>query len=231
MRTTDHGPPPRDRGQMALFVLAVMVVTSRCGGDDPTRHMHRGGGATVGSTERRQPMDTSAVPSPDDNTIEASVTIQRPVDTVFGFYRDFRNLPRFLGDVMAVEQIGPATSRWTIQGPLGIRAHWTIRVTEERPNELIRYETVTSAPLRTYWEIQFTPAGEAGETRVRERMKAPLGRLGRTALALIGKFPAQEVSSNLHRLKQLMETGSVTDTSYAVAGKFAQRPSPPDPER
>ena len=54
-------------------------------------------------------------------------------------------------------------------------------------------------------------------------MKAPLGRLGRAALALIGKFPAEEVSANLHRLKEVMETGSVTDTRYSVAGKFAQR--------
>jgi uncharacterized membrane protein len=54
-------------------------------------------------------------------------------------------------------------------------------------------------------------------------MKAPLGRLGRAALALIGKFPAEEVSANLNRFKELMETGKVTDTSYSVAGKFAQR--------
>jgi hypothetical protein len=40
------------------------------------------------------------------------------------------------------------------------------------------------------------------------------------ALALIGKFPAQEVSANLHRFKQLMETGRVTDTTHAVSGKF-----------
>jgi hypothetical protein len=51
---------------------------------------------------------------------------------------------------MAIEQIGPTTSRWTIQGPLGIRTNWTIRVTEERTNELIRYETVTLPGLRTY---------------------------------------------------------------------------------
>jgi hypothetical protein len=51
-------------------------------------------------------------------------------------------------------------------------------------------------------------------------MKAPLGRMGRAALALIGKFPAEEVSANLHRLKQLMETGNVTDTSFSMAGKF-----------
>ena len=168
-------------------------------------------------------MQRTSLPPQDENTIEARVTIQCPVEVVFRFYRDFKNLPRFLGDVMAVEQIGPAISRWTIQGPLGIRANWTIEVTEERTNELIRYETVTSPGLRTRWEIHFGPGPESGETEVRELMKAPFGRIGRAALALIGKFPAEEVSSNLHRLKEIMETGRVTDTSYAVAGKFARR--------
>ena len=173
---------------------------------------------------------TSPMPQ-DENTIEATVTIQRPVEKVFEFYRDFKNLPSFLGDVMAIEQIDPATSRWTIQGPLGIRAHWTVKVTDERTNELIRYQIVTPAALRTYWEIDFAPGRDAGETEVRQVMKAPLGRLGRAALALIGKFPAEEVHSNLHRLKQVMETGHVTDTSYSVAGKFAQRPNQSDLRR
>ena len=51
-------------------------------------------------------------------------------------------------------------------------------------------------------------------------MKAPGGRLVMDALALVGKFPAQEVSANLHRFKQIMETGRVTDATYAVSGKF-----------
>ena len=155
------------------------------------------------------------------NAIEASVRIQRPVGEVFNFYRDFRNLSRFLGDVMAVEPTGPTTSRWTIQGPLGIRAHSTIKVAEERANALIRYETDTSPGLRTYWEIHFRPGSDARETIIRQVMRPPLGRLGRVALALIGKFPAAEVRANLHRLKQVMETGNVTDTSYAVRGKFS----------
>jgi uncharacterized membrane protein len=167
-------------------------------------------------------MQMMSLPPLDASTIEAGVTIHCAADKVFRFYRDFQNLPRFLGDVIAVEQTGPAASRWTVQGPLGIRAHWTIKVTEERPNELIRYETVAPPGLRTCWEIHFAPGSEAGATDVREVMKAPLGRLGRAALALIGKFPAEEVPANLRRLKELMETGRVTDTSYAVAGKFAR---------
>ncbi len=39
----------------------------------------------------------------------------------------------------------------------------------------------------TYWKIHLASGSEAGETAVGEVMKAPLGRLGRTALALIGK--------------------------------------------
>jgi uncharacterized membrane protein len=99
----------------------------------------------------------------------------------------------------------------------------TIKVSEERTNELIRYETVGVPGLKGYWEIHFARGSHAGETEVRSLMRIPLGRLGRAALALIGKFPAEEVSSNLQRLKELMETGRVTDTSYAVPGKFAQR--------
>ncbi|MBM0232036.1 SRPBCC family protein [Micromonospora sp. STR1_7] len=158
----------------------------------------------------------------DLNAAEACVTIRRTVEDTFGFYRDFTNLPRFLGDVMNVEETGPGVSRWTIQGPLGIPIKWTIRVLEERANELIRYETVASTGLSTCWEVSFRPGPEAGQTEVREVIKTPFGRLGRVGLALMGRPPAGEVQSNLQRLKELLEDGVVTHTEHAVAGKFAR---------
>jgi uncharacterized membrane protein len=153
----------------------------------------------------------------DSYSMESTVTIRRPVEEVFRFYRDFRNLPSYLGDVTAVEQLDSVTSRWTIQGPLGFHVHWTIKVTEERPNELIRYQT---AGHGSSWEVRFTRGRDPGSTEVREVLRSPLGGFGCAALALIGKLPKQEVMANLQRLKQLLETGRVTDTSYAVPGKF-----------
>lgn len=155
--------------------------------------------------------------------VEAKIVIERPVDEVFSFYRDFKNLPRFLGDVIDVDQIDSITYQWTIEGPLRVRVHWMIKVTEERTNKLICYETINSPTLKTFWEIYFSAGPRVGETTVREVMRVPLGTLGRVALALIGKPPNEEIASNLHRLKQIMETGRVTDTSHAVAGKFAPR--------
>ena len=167
-------------------------------------------------------MSTTSLSEQNENTIQETVTIHRPVEDVFQFFNDFTNLPRFLGDVMAVQQIGPTTFRWTIQGPLGVRVNTTIKVTEVRTNKLISYETVGLARLKSYWEVHFASGPEPGETEVREVMRIPFGRLGCAALRLIGKLPAEEVASNLHRLKELMETGKVTDTSYAVKGKFHQ---------
>src|SRR5712691_8144600 len=67
--------------------------------------------------DRSQLMQATSSGLWNENAIEASVTIHRSVEEVFRFYRDFENLPGFLGDVMAIQQIDSATSRWTIQGP------------------------------------------------------------------------------------------------------------------
>jgi hypothetical protein len=58
-------------------------------------------------------------------------------------------------------------------------------MTEEDTNELIRYETVTSPGLRTYWKIHFAQGSDAGQTELREVRKTPLGRVGRAALASV----------------------------------------------
>jgi uncharacterized membrane protein len=96
---------------------------------------------------------------------------------------------------------------------------------------LIRYETVGVAGLKGSWEIHFAGGSHARETEVRSVMKIPFGTLGRVALVLIGKFPAEEVSSNLHRLKEVLETGRVADTSYSVAGKFASPRNQHEPKK
>jgi uncharacterized membrane protein len=182
------------RGVVVVVSAAILTVTVT---------------AAFGAIDWRQLMRRISLPPRDDGAIEGRVTIQRSIDDVFRFYGGFRNLPRFLGDVTAIEPLGRATYRWTIQGPLGVRVKWKVKMTEEDTNELIRYETVTSPGLRTYWEIHFAQGSDAGQTELREVMSTPLGRVGRAALALIGKFPSEEVSANLHRLKEVMETGRV----------------------
>jgi uncharacterized membrane protein len=135
--------------------------------------------------------------------VTGEVVIRRPVHEVYGFYRDFTNLPRVLGDVVAVDHVAGRTYRWTVAGPLGRRIPMWVTITEERPDRLLRYRTGGPPLLRGQWELSFT--ADPGGTRVRERLVVPLGALGSAALALIGKHPDREVAANLRSLKQVLE--------------------------
>lgn len=148
--------------------------------------------------------------------IEGVVVIRRPVDIVFDFYCDFRNLPQFLGDVVHVELTGDDASRWTIRTPFGFDVHWPVFVTEIRTNALIAYEMPSLlAPVR--WSVAFTPAEEGKATMVRERMTVPGGKVAEIVLGVLGKPPpAREVQANLSRLKELLETGRVTTMDDVV---------------
>jgi len=143
------------------------------------------------------------------DTVTGEVVIRRPVQDVYRFYRDFANLPAFLGDVVAVRQITDATYRWLVAGPFRTRLPLTVTITEERVDRLIRYQTTGPLP-HGRWELSFTAESDARSTRVREQLVIPLGVVGRAVLALIGKFPAREVEANLTTLKQLLEADTAS---------------------
>jgi len=100
----------------------------------------------------------------------------------------------------------------------------TVTITEQRVNQLIRYQTGGPAPLRGRWELTFTVDSGVGGTHVREQLMVPLGAIGRVVLAVIGKFPDREVAANLTRLKQLLDVSDGSDTPSAAALPVSGRP-------
>lgn len=154
-------------------------------------------------------------------SIAESIVIERSVEDVFAYYRDFRNLPAFLGDVMRVEVTGEGTSRWTIRSPCGVDLQWTVVITEIRPNAFIAYQTeLAAAPAR--WEVSFSPGVQPCTTLVREVMSMPGGLFAKAELAALGKPPGRKAPDNLTRLKQLLEARRDTTMDCAVAGEFAR---------
>ncbi|MGO4594996.1 SRPBCC family protein [Leifsonia sp. 2TAF2] len=151
------------------------------------------------------------------SSIVAEADIRRPIGEVYAFLRDPANMPRFLGDVLAVEVLTPLRSRWTVGLPFGMRTHWVSEIVEDEPDAAFSYRTKTAGRVTT-WRYTFEARGSS--TRVREQLTMPNGFLPRVALRVARKHPAQEVRSNLNRLKQVLETGTITDTSNALPGRF-----------
>ena len=133
------------------------------------------------------------------------VTIDRPIDEVFGFVADLENVPKWNYYVLDVSK--------TSGGPLGVGATFhQVRKTDEQDFRVVAYQpdrqvTIQTIPPSTpEFEMRFTfePAGDG--TRVTDEWKLDTGRN-----ALIERLGARRIQAaaleNLGKLKELLETG------------------------
>jgi uncharacterized membrane protein len=151
--------------------------------------------------------------------VERSITIGRPAQEVYEFWRDFSNLPRVLDHLVSVSDVGGGRSRWVARGPAGTRIEWDSEMVNDIPGQLIAWKTVGEPDGAHAGSVHFTPV--AGGTVVKFVMdyEPPAGRLISVAAKIIGESPEQKIQSDLERLKTLFETGEVATTAGQTSGR------------
>jgi uncharacterized membrane protein len=150
--------------------------------------------------------------------VSEAITVGRPPDEVYRFWRDFTNLPRFMEHLEAVEALDDRRSRWRARPPAGATVEWEAEIIEDRPNERISWRSTQSADVPNTGTVQFRPApGDRGtEIHVDLRYDPPGGKLGAVVAKLFGEEPGQQVRGDLRRLKQVLETGEVVHSDASV---------------
>jgi len=165
-------------------------------------------GASTADDERG-PADS--VPAQAGVRVEEAVTIDRPAEELFRFWRDDANKTKFMGDIESVTPLGDDRSRWVMRAPLGVKLQWDAEVYNETPNEMIAWRSLEGGDIDTAGSVHFTaaPGGRGTEVRLNQKFNPPGGKLGVAVAKLMGHDPASVTRENLRRLKQIMETGSV----------------------
>lgn len=156
-----------------------------------------------------------------------AVTINRPREDVYRFWRDFQNLPRFMSHLEYVEVID-GYSRWRAKAPLGATVEWEAELFTDRPNDCIAWKSREGALVPNYGSVRFltAPGGRGTELRVELHYEPPAGALGATIAKLFGEEPGQQIRGDLQRLKQVLETGEVLHSDASIhKGMHPGRPS------
>ena len=155
-------------------------------------------------------MATGRQPS-HDVTVERAITINRPIEEVYGFWKGYANLPRFMRHLVSVETLGENHTRWTAKGPAGTTVSWDAETIVDRDNEWIAWRSLENADVEHRGSVRFerAPANRGTEVRVHLEYRPPAGALGRGIAWLFGEEPSQQIHEDLRRFKQLMETGEV----------------------
>ncbi len=204
-----RGSSERERGRAAAATAAVLGVTAL--------------DAITG-----QQLSRERGPAVRGIKVNETITIAKPPAQVYEFWRDFRNLPRFMDHLESVEVIDDTRSRWRARAPAGGSVAWDAEIVDDRPHERISWRSVEDADVQNAGSVSFRPApgGRGTEIHVDFRYDPPAGKLGAAVATLFGEEPGHSVKSDLRRLKQVLETGDVVRSDASIhSGMHSAQPS------
>ncbi len=188
-------------------------------------------GSTARGEERFRAMGRTGGAGPEQALkVHKSITVNRPVDEVYAFWRDFQNLPRFMTQLEEVKPVGDGRWHWVAKGPLDRKIEWDTQIVEERPNQLIAWRSLPGSDIDVAATVRFTPApgGRGTEVWVELDYSPPGGAVVAKLAKLLPENPERQLQDNLRAFKQVMETGEIVWSEATVAGgRIRQHPAQP----
>lgn len=193
-----YGVTRRSRTGAAIAAAGGYLVYTGVSGQDPLL------GTTAGPIE-----------------VMHSVTINRPVEDVFAFWRDLGNLPRFLRHLTRVDQQNDRRSHWVARGPAGTRFEWDAEIVFEERNAHLAWQSLAGSEINHAGTVLFreAPAERGTEVIVTLTYDAPGGKFGHLASRLFGESPQDTIREDLRRMKSLLETGEIPTTAGQSHGQ------------
>ena len=153
------------------------------------------------------------------NVLE-SVTIVKPIEQLYRFWRNLENLPQFMRHLESVDRVTDTISRWRAKGPAGTTLEWDAEIFNEIPNKLIAWRSLEGADVVSAGSVNFDSAAGGRGTRVTVHLQynPPGGKVGAALARLIGADAETEIREDLRRFKQLLEAGEVPTTAGQPRG-------------
>jgi uncharacterized membrane protein len=147
------------------------------------------------------------------------VTIGRPRQELYDFWRMLENLPQFMRHLDSVQKIDDRRSHWIGKSPVG-RVEWDAEIVSEREGHSIAWRSLPGSRVHNAGTVSFEDATGGRGTVVRVTMEASPGNgLGRAVGRVLSGVTERQVHEDLRRFKNLMEAGEIPTTDGQSAGR------------
>ena len=148
--------------------------------------------------------------------ISESVTINKPREEVYQFWRQLENLPQFMQHLESVTQQDDKRSHWVAKVSTGNQVvnllpavAWDAEILEDEPNSRLVWRSVPGATIDNSGEVWFmdAPGNQGTEVHAIIKYRAPEGIVGEAVMKLFNPTFGQMVKGDILRLKELLEAG------------------------
>jgi uncharacterized membrane protein len=172
------------------------------------------------SRSRERDAHTAESPAPRHEAlpshIEASLTVGRPAQELYSYWRRLENLPHFMRHLESVTETTDGRSHWIAKTPVGSRVEWDAEVVDEREGQHISWRSLPGSQVHNAGSVLFETLPGGRGTMVRTTFELsppggapPGGAAGRLAAKALGPITKQQVHEDLRRFKNLMEAGEI----------------------
>ncbi|WP_158640664.1 SRPBCC family protein [Anseongella ginsenosidimutans] len=144
--------------------------------------------------------------------INSFLTVNRPREAVYTFWRKLENLPRFMTHLEKVEATDERHSRWTAKFPGAPGSiSWDAEIIRDEEGSLIAWRSLPGSTIENAGEVTFTDApGERGtEVEVRISYRPPAGNLGEGVARLLNPVLEDLIREDIRNFKQYLESGEI----------------------
>src|SRR3954465_6702701 len=91
---------------------------------------------------------TSEAGRDEKNVIASVVTIAKPAQELYDFWRHFSNLTKVMENIERIDVADPNRSTWVVKAPGGRTVQWESVVTADEPGRLIAWESAEGSEVR-----------------------------------------------------------------------------------
>lgn len=153
--------------------------------------------------------------------LRAVMTVNKPREEVYGYWRNLTNLPSFMAHLKEVVEIDERRSHWVIETPgIGGRIEWDAEVVKDEPNRLIGWQSVNGAAIKNAGKVEFDDAPRQGtEIRIVFSYHPPAGGLGTGVAKLFMPVFRGIIEDEIFNFKRVIEAGEIPTTKGQPAGK------------
>jgi uncharacterized membrane protein len=153
--------------------------------------------------------------------VDEAITIGRPREELYRFWRKLENLACFMEHVESIRvSDNGKRSHWVVRGPGDRRVEWDAEIINDIENERIGWRSLEGSEIQNAGSVSFRDAegGRGTEVRVELQYNPPGGTVGALYARLFGQEPSQQIHADLKRLKTRLEAGVVPTVEGQPAG-------------
>jgi uncharacterized membrane protein len=156
--------------------------------------------------------------------VERSLTIERPRQEIYEYWRQFQKLPTFMQHLQSVTVLDDKRSHWVAKAPLGQCVEWDAEIYDQREAEMIAWRSLPGSDVENTGIVTFkdAPGGRGTEVHVQIKYNPPGGSATAAFAAIVGEEPNQQVREDLRRFKQIMEAGEAITTFGQTSGRVEE---------